>query len=120
MARGFTSIESKKDILDTGFLEEREEYPKQFWCKDPLSENRHCCFWHYVFYPNGGPERNGIFHPVYEYEQILLDNLRKGDTNLDHRLLAVFKSTGLGVTEFFCLWIIWKCLVDEWFSERRV
>ena len=35
-------------------------------------------------------------------------------------MLAVYKSTGLGITEFFCLWIIWKCVTDPWFAGKHV
>ena len=71
MARGFASIDSVKLVTNTSSIEENEEWPSKFWCYNPLSVKYNCCFWHRVFYPNGGPERNGIFHPVYEYEQIL-------------------------------------------------
>lgn len=120
MGKGFISLDSKKEILDSSILDENENYPKKFWCYDPISMESNCCFWHRIFYPNGGPERNGIFHPVYEYEQILLQALEKGEFDLAYRLIAVFKSTGLGITEFFCLWIIWKCLTDSWFKDRHV
>ena len=120
MPKGFTSIESKKEITDTSVLDEKDEWPNKFWCYNPLSIECDCCMWHRVFYPNGGPERNGIYHPVYEYEQILLEHLEKGRFDLAARLLAVYKSTGLGITEFFALWIIWKCLTDPWFFGKTV
>lgn len=120
MARGFTSIDSKKAILDDSFLDERIIYPKKFWCYSPKSKEKQCCFWHQMFYPYGGPERNGVFHPIYEYETELLKCLERGDKDLAYRLIAVYKSTGLGITEFFVLWIIWKCLTDPWFHRKHV
>ena len=32
---------------------------------------------------------------------------------------AVYKATGLGLTEFVLLWIVWKSLVDPWFSGKE-
>lgn len=118
--RGLASIETRKLILDNAVEDDDVIIPRIFWCKDSLSKSESCCFWHHIFYPNGGPERNGVYHPVYRYEEIILEALEKGDTDLAYRLLAVFKSTGLGITEFFVLWIIWKCLVDPWFKGKHV
>ena len=50
--------------------------PLTFWCKDSTSESDQCCFWHYIFHPYGGPERDGIYHPCYDYEQQILDKMQ--------------------------------------------
>lgn len=97
------------DNVDSGDV----EYPRTFWCDEPSSKSDQCCFWHWIFFPHGGPERDGIFHPVYEYEQILLKALQ------NNKCIAVFKATGLGITEFMLLWIIWKCLTDPFFQGKE-
>lgn len=97
--------------------------PITFWCKDSLSRSNDCCFWHYIFYPNGGPERDGIFHPCYEYEQQILDKMQMNEMEEDRtkpgKWFAVYKATGLGLTEFVLLWIVWKSLVDIWFTGKE-
>lgn len=110
--KGLASIETKKLILDQ-IGEDDLLCPKHFWCNNSLSKSEHCCFWHWIFYPYGGPERDGRYHPVYEYEQILLNDLEQ------NKLLAVFKATGLGLTEFILLWIIWKSLTDPSFQDKE-
>ena len=32
--------------------------------------------------------------------------------------MCVYKATGLGVTEFILLWILWKCWTDPFFSDK--
>ena len=84
--------------------------PDRFWCKDSLSDVDDCCFWHYIFYPNGGPERDGIYHSCYAYEQEILDKMQmeKLDKDIDRtaefvKHFCVYKATGLGLTEFILL-----------------
>lgn len=110
--RGLASEDTRR-LLRSANTEEKDIIPKSFWCYNPTSDRENCCFWHYIFYPNGGPERDGIFHPVYEYEQIMLKALEK------NKCLAVYKATGLGISEFMLLWILWKCLTDEFFYGKE-
>lgn len=112
MPRGIASEATKKEIFDALDVGDTE-YPRLFWCDNPHSKSENCCFWHWIFYPNGGPERDGIYHPVYEYEKILLKDLE------EHKTIAVFKATGLGITEFMLLWILWKCLTDPFFQGKE-
>ena len=47
------------------------------------------------------------------YEQILLDEMEK------EKCLAVYKATGLGITEFMIRWILWKSLTDDFFFGKE-
>lgn len=111
--KGLAGIETTKYILEQ---QEKEEIivPKRFWCFNSLSKDMGCCFWHFIFYPNGGPERDDIYHPCYEYEHKMLESLEK------NRCLAVFKATGLGITEFVLLWALWKCYTDSFFLDKDI
>ena len=97
--------------------------PLTFWCKDSLSKDDQCCFWHYIFHPFGGPERDGIYHPCYEYEQQILDKMQMEPLEEDRtnpcKWFSVYKATGLGLTEFILLWIVWKSLTDVWWSGKE-
>ena len=97
--------------------------PLTFWCKDSLSKDDQCCFWHYIFHPFGGPERDGIYHPCYDYEQQILDKMEMEPLEEDRtnpcKWFCVYKATGLGLTEFILLWIVWKSLTDVWWSGKE-
>ena len=99
-------------IIASATTEDLPSVPVKFWCNNSLSKSEYCCFWHFVFYPLGGPERDGIYHPVYEYEQEMLKSLE------ENKCVAVYKATGLGITEFMLLWIIWKSFVDPFFYGK--
>ncbi len=110
--KGLASQETRKIVLD-----QRREKPKlvpiKFWCKNSLSKSEQCCFWHFIFFPHGGPERDGVRHPVYQYEQEILESLEH------NKCIAVYKATGLGLTEFVLLWILWKSYTDEFFQNKE-
>ena len=78
-----------------------------------MSKDEDCCFWHYTFHPYGGPERDGVYHPCYQYETEILESLA------ENKCIAVYKATGLGLTEFVLLWILWKSFVDPWFTGKE-
>lgn len=70
-----------------------------------------CCLNHFI----GLPEKlndDGVSepHPMYEYENILFDNL----INKGIKWQWVKKSTGLGITEFYLRLIIWFCVNKRW------
>jgi len=111
--KGLASVDTTRFILEN---RERDEpdIPPKFWCDDSLSKKQDCCFWHYIFYPNGGPERDDIYHPCYDFEKKILKALET------HRTMALYKATGLGVTEFVLLWILWKCYNDPFFFDKDV
>ena len=119
MTTGIASEETKRFINREGKVNDTKVYPEKFWCYNPLSEHEDCCWWHYIFYPNGGPERDGVFHPVYEYEQEILEHLEKGRFDAALRLICVYKATGLGITEFFLLFILWKVCTDDFFQKNE-
>ena len=119
MVKGFVSEETKRFINTEGKVVEKKIYPEKFWCYDPLSETESCCFWHYIFYPNGGPERDGIYHPCYKYEQEILEHLDQGQYDSTKKMVAVYKATGLGLTELILMWILFKSATDPFFQQNE-
>ena len=108
MPKGLASEDTKRLVLaqvDSDFT----KTPDPFWCKNSLSKKKNCCFWHFI----GSPERDDIYHPVYEYEQILLDELERT------KCISCYKATGLGITEFMIRWILWKSLTDDFFFGKE-
>ena len=106
--KGLAAEDTKRLVLsqvDSDFT----KTPEKFWCKNSLSKRKDCCFWHFV----GSPERDDIYHPVYEYEQILLDELERT------KCISCYKATGLGITEFMIRWIVWKSLTDDFFFGKE-
>ena len=88
-----------------------------------MSKEEHCCFWHFIFHPYGGPERDGVYHPCYAYEQEILDRMQMEELDDERtnpcKWFCVYKATGLGLTEFILLWIVWKSLTDPWFANKE-
>ena len=97
--------------------------PELFWCRDSLCTEEHCCFWHFIFYPYGGPERDGKYHPLYEYEIDILDKMQMecldSDRTIENKWFCVYKATGLGLTEFILLWILFKSFTDPFFQNKE-
>lgn len=120
--KGLASKETHQIIAAATKREERK-VPELFWCHNSLSKDKNCCFWHYIFYPNGGPERDGVYHPCYKYETDILKQMDMETPDKQRKkmgkLFCVYKATGLGLTEFVLLWIIYKCFTDEWFSGKE-
>jgi hypothetical protein len=52
----------------------------------------------------GLPEKNGIPMPLFDYEQLLYNELQS------NKHLWIKKATGLGVTEFMLRYMAWLCL----------
>ena len=119
MPKGFVSEETKRFINTEGKVVEKKTYPDKFWCYNPMAETEACCFWHYIFYPNGGPERDGIFHPCYLYEQEILEHLDKGKLDSASKMVAVYKATGLGLTELILMWILHRACTDPFFQQNE-
>lgn len=115
----FISEETKRFLNTEARVPEKKKYPEVFWCYDPLCVKEDCCWWHYIFYPNGGPERDGIFHPCYLYEQEILEYLDQGKHDSMKRLVCVYKATGLGLTELILMWILFKCATDPFFQKNE-
>jgi len=110
--KGLADIDTKR-LIASSIETESQSIPYDFWCGNPLSQTEECCFWHYIFYPNKGPERDGIFHPVYQYESEILRTLKT------HKHIALYKSAGLGITELMLLWVLWKCYTDDFFYSKE-
>ena len=113
MGKGLADIETKRLIAST-VEESAPRVPKDFWCGNATKFYADCCFWHYIFYPHTGPERDDLYHPVYEYEEDILNTLK------ETRQLCVYKATGLGITELMLLWVLWKIYTDSFFLGKEV
>ena len=72
--------------------------------------NGNCCFNNII----GLPQKHGIQKPLFDYE---LNILRLLDS---HKYIWIKKSTGLGITEFFLRYVIWRCLYNEDWKGRQV
>jgi hypothetical protein len=55
----------------------------------------------------GLPQKNGQSYPLFDYEKLLFDALRK------HRHVWIKKATGLGITELMLRYMAWLCLKDD-------
>jgi len=119
MVKGFISEDTKRFLNTDARVNEDKEYPSKFWCYNPLCEEEGCCWWHYIFYPNGGPERDGIFHPLYKYEQEIIEHLTEGEFDSLKKMVCVYKATGLGLTELILLWILFKACTDPFFQKNE-
>jgi len=64
-----------------------------------------------------------MYHPCYEYEQKILDEMDMESPDAARKKIGkcfcVYKATGLGLTEFILLWVLWKSYTDEWFSGKE-
>jgi len=64
-----------------------------------------------------------MYHPCYEYEQKILDEMDMETPDAARKkkgkCFCVYKATGLGLTEFILLWVLWKSYTDEWFSGKE-
>ena len=122
MGKGLASRDTHQILADAA-SRDVPLVPETFWCKDSLSRQNDCCFWHYIFYPNGGPERDGIYHPCYDYENKILDEMQMEELDSQRtnpcKQFCVYKATGLGLTEFILLWILWKCFTDPYFQDKE-
>lgn len=76
-----------------------EEHPY----KRPL-----CCFNHYI----GLPRKGGIAKPIFDYELDLYNALEKNDNVL------IVKARGLGITEFFLRYFVWKSVRNNDYAGR--
>jgi hypothetical protein len=74
------------------------------------SEKVACCFNHLV----GLPVKNSISHPIYLWQQELLNALQS------HKLIAILKGRGVGASEFLLRYIMWLCLKDDQLQGKSV
>lgn len=77
------------------------DVPRKFWCGEYVGYES-CCYNHFI----GLPEKDGVKHPIYPYEESILADLEQ------HQFIAIMKATGLGITEFLLRYAEWKCLTE--------
>lgn len=83
-----------------------------FWCGQYSNpDGGSCCFWHW----RGLPRRWGKRHPIYSWQQRLLDDLEAG-----HRYIYILKPPKLGATELMLSYAIWKALTDPTWVNGQV
>jgi hypothetical protein len=93
-----------KGFLAGAEITEDESYWEQFKDKEFTT------FWDMI----GRPEKAGLFHPIYPYEDQLIEAMKT------HKHLWVKKATGLGITELMLRYIAWMCTKDNQYSKAQV
>jgi hypothetical protein len=63
---------------------------------------------------NGLPQKNGQTFPLFDYEQLLYNELQQ------HKHIWIKKATGLGITEFMLRYICWLCLKDDTYKHAQI
>ena len=87
------------------------QYPSVFWCGVyNIPDGSECCFNHWV----GLPKRWGMRHPLYKYQEEILDTLKT------ERYLWILKAPKLGITELFLRFSLWKSLTDPSWKDGQV
>ena len=87
------------------------QYPQTFWCGVyDIPNGSECCFNHWV----GLPERWGKRHPLYKYQEEILELLKT------ERYLWILKAPKLGITELFLRFSLWKALTDPIWRDGQV
>ncbi len=83
---------------------------KPFWVWDVDSHRLEdartsgsCCFNHII----GLPKKSGLEKPIFDYEKMIIDNLRST------RHLWIKKATGLGISELLLRFMGWLCVKDD-------
>ena len=94
-----------KSILDVAFI------GKPFYCWDINKKGiDSCCFNHLI----GLPQKNDIEHPLYEYEQEILDKLES------KKHVWIKKSRGIGVTELILRYLTWKIVSTNDLDNKNI
>jgi hypothetical protein len=60
------------------------------------------------------PQKIGVSKPFFDYEFDILKLLES------HKYIWIKKATGLGITEFFLRYIVWRCLYNDDWKGRQV
>lgn len=63
----------------------------------------------------GLPERFGVKHPLYDYQEDILDAINQGD-----KYFWILKSPKLGLTEFWLSWAIHQCMINPEFAGGQL
>ena len=90
---------------------------KPFWIADIekhdleyLITNGNCCFNHII----GLPIKNGIEHPIYDYELDVIDKIEY------NRNVWIKKASGIGATELILRYLTWKILVNNELEYKSI
>lgn len=69
---------------------------------------------HTFNYAIGLPQKNGQSMPLFDYEQMLFNELQS------HKHIWIKKATGLGITEFMLRYMAWLCLRDNSLAVSQI
>ncbi len=96
---------------------------KPFWIWDQkqhreefINKEGSCCFNHII----GLPVKDKKEYPLFDYEELLFNQLFSINGDFRDRHMWVLKSTGLGITEFFLRVIGWLCTKDDKLKGSQV
>jgi len=102
------NIQANKPLISNNILD--VFVGKPFWIADKqkhelvyLITNGQCCFNHII----GLPIKNGIEHPIYNYELDVVDKIE------NNRNVWIKKASGIGATELILRYLTWKILVGN-------
>ncbi len=112
--------QNKEGSSSSSFLALKDK-PFWIWHKQEhlrLAEetNGNCCFNH-IF---SLPVKDKKEYPLFDYEQLLFNQLFSINGDFKDKHLWVLKSTGLGITEFFLRVIGWLCTKDDRLKGSQV
>jgi hypothetical protein len=82
---------------------------KPFWCGNSRTV-RDCCFNHII----GLPVKNGIEHPIYDYEEEMLNAIQH------NKHVMIKKARGIGATEFMIRYLSWLALSTDKLNDKSV
>lgn len=90
-----------------------------------LETNRNCCMTCKI----GFPQRNGKEFPFFPYQKTWFDYITSGTKEIQDierqyperkQRLLIEKATGIGATEWFLRYIVWKSIIDPAWKHGRV
>ena len=106
---------SSSNIDNKDYLSIFKDIP--FWVWDQSSHkqefiksNGNCCFNHII----GLPVKNGIEHPIYDYELDVIDKIE------NNRNIWIKKASGIGATELILRYLTWKILVNNDLEYKNI
>jgi hypothetical protein len=107
-----TSSSSIQILLGKKFwVEDKQQHKQEF-----IRTNGQCCFNHCIGLPIKDKQR----HPMYDYEQLLFNQLFSTNGDFKDKHLWVLKSTGLGITELCLRIIAWLCTRDDSMKDSQI
>ena len=109
IGRGSVEQDPQTDESSNNILEQFRDKP--FYCWDINKKGFDtCCFNHLV----GLPMKKGKEHPIYDYEQEILDAVR----NNQH--VWCKKARGIGFTTFMIRYLAWLCVKDDLLAGQSI